>query len=135
MAAFRLAIVTPTRSFVETDADSVVAPGSEGELGVLPGHAPLLATLKPGVVRYTGGGRTTRVAIGGGLVEVTQERVTVLAPSAEAPEQIDPAEAEERRARAASALTEAGYAAPPEEVARLQEALDRAQARVDALRS
>ena len=133
--AFRLAIVTPARAFVETDADSVVAPGSEGELGLLPGHAPLLATLKPGVVRYTGGGRTTRVAIGGGLVEVTQERVTVLAASAEAPEQINPAEAEERRTRAAAALSEAGYAAPPEELARLQEELERAQARVDALRS
>ena len=133
--ALRLAIVTPTRAFVETDADSVVAPGSEGELGLLPGHAPLLATLKPGVVRYTGGGRTARVAIGGGLVEVTQERVTVLAPSAEAPEQIDPAEAEQRRAAAAAALSNAGFAAPPEEVARLQEELERAQARVDALRS
>jgi F-type H+-transporting ATPase subunit epsilon len=84
----RLSIVTPTRAFVETDADSVVAPGSEGELGILPGHAPLLATLKPGVVRYSEGGRTARVAVGGGLVEVTQERVTVLAPSAESPEQI-----------------------------------------------
>ena len=133
--ALRLAIVTPTRAFVETDADSVVAPGSEGELGLLPGHAPLLATLKPGVVRYTGGGRTARVAIGGGLVEVTQERVTVLAPSAEAPEQIDPAEAEQRRTRAAAALSEVGFAAPPAELARLQEELERAQARVDALRS
>jgi len=131
----RLSIVTPTRPFVETDADSVVAPGSEGELGLLPGHAPLLATLKPGVVRYTGGGRTARVAIGGGLVEVTQERVTVLAPSAEAPEQIDATEAEQRRAAAAAALSNAGFAAPPEEVARLQEELERAQARVDALRS
>jgi F-type H+-transporting ATPase subunit epsilon len=131
----RLAIVTPTRAFVETDADSVIAPGSEGELGILPGHAPLLATLKPGVVRYSEGGRTARVAIGGGLVEVTQQRVTVLAPSAESPEQIDPTEAEERRTRAAAAIAEAGFAAPPEEVARLREALERAQARVDVLRS
>jgi F-type H+-transporting ATPase subunit epsilon len=131
----RLSIVTPTRAFIETDADSVVAPGSEGELGVLPGHAPLLATLKPGVVRYSEGGRTKRVAIGGGLVEVTQERVTVLAPTAESPEQIDPTEAEERRTRAAAALADAGFAAPVEETERLRDALERAQARVDVLRS
>ena len=131
----RLSIVTPTRSFVETDADSVVAPGSEGELGILPGHAPLLATLKPGVVRYSEGGRTTRVAIGGGLAEVTQERVTVLAPSAESAEQIDATEAEERRRRAAAELDDAGFAAPAEVLERLRDALERAQARVDALRS
>jgi F-type H+-transporting ATPase subunit epsilon len=131
----KLSIVTPTRSFIETDAEYVVAPGSEGELGILPGHAPLLVTLKPGVVRYTEGGRTNRVAIGGGFAEVTQERVTVLAPSAEAPDQIDPTEAEARRARAADALTEAGYAAPIEELARLRDALELAQARVDVLRN
>jgi F-type H+-transporting ATPase subunit epsilon len=129
----RLAIVTPSRAFVQTEADSVVAPGSEGELGILPGHAPLLVALKPGVVRYTEGGRTSRVAIGGGFAEVTQQRVTVLAPSAEAPEQIDAAEAETRRARAAAALSEAGVAAPPEEIAKLRDALDRAQARIDVL--
>jgi len=130
----QLSIVTPSRSFIETEAEYVVAPGSEGELGILPGHAPLLVALKPGVVRYTEKGRTSRVAIGGGFAEVTQERVTVLAPSAEAPEQIDPAEAEARRARAAGALSEAGIAAPPEEIAKLREALERAEARLDVLR-
>jgi len=131
----RLAIVTPSRSVVDADADSVVAPGSEGELGILPGHAPLLVALKHGVVRYTESGRTSRVAIGGGFAEVTQERVTVLAPSAETADQIDAAEAEARRARAAAALGEAGYAAPAEEVAKLRDALELAQARVDALRT
>ncbi len=130
-----LSIVTPSRSFIETEAEYVVAPGSEGELGILPGHAPLLVALKPGIVRYTVSGRTSRVAIGGGFAEVTQKRVTVLAPSAEAPEQIDATEAETRRARAAAALSEAGVAAPPEETARLREALGRAEARVDVLRA
>jgi F-type H+-transporting ATPase subunit epsilon len=129
-----LSIVTPSRKVVATEADSVIAPGSEGEFGVLPGHAPLLAALRPGVVRYSAGGRTSRIAIGGGLAEVTQERVTVLAPTAESPEQIDAAEAESRRASAAQALAAAGFAAPTEELARLQEALERAQARVDVLR-
>ena len=130
----RLAIVTPVRSVVDTEADMVVAPGSEGELGILPGHAPLLVALKPGVVSYDEGGRTTRMVIGGGFAEVTQEHVTVLASSAEAAERIDPAEAEARRAKAAAELDDAGFAAPPEQLAKLRAALDLAQARVDAAR-
>jgi F-type H+-transporting ATPase subunit epsilon len=133
--SLRLAIVTPSRSVVETDADSVVAPGSEGELGILPGHAPLLVSLRPGVVRYTESGRTNRVAIASGFAEVTQERVTVLVQSAETPNRIDAAEAGERLARAASELGEAGFAAPAEQLARLREAVEIAQARVDALGS
>jgi len=132
--SLRLSVVTPSRSVVDTDADSVVAPGSEGEFGVFPGHAPLLAALRAGVLSYSAAGKQSRLAIGGGFAEVTQERVTVLAPTAEAPEQIDPAEAETRRANAATALDEAGVAAPLDEVARLREALERAQARVDVLR-
>jgi len=132
--ALALSIVTPSRAVLEIEADAVVAPGSEGEFGVLPGHAPLLAALKPGIVRYTAGGNTRRLVIGGGFAEVTQERMTVLAPTAESPEQIDPAEAETRRAKAADALDQAGIAAPLAEVAKLREALDRAQARVDVLR-
>jgi F-type H+-transporting ATPase subunit epsilon len=119
---------------VSAEVDSVVAPGFEGELGILPGHAPFLVGLKAGVVRYSKGGQVTRIAIGGGLAEVTQERVTVLAPTAESSEQIDAAEAESRRAAAAAALDEAGYLSPEDELTRLREALDRAQARVDALR-
>jgi len=129
-----LSIVTPSRAVVETEADSVVAPGTEGEFGVLPGHAPLLVALRAGVVRYTEGGRTSRIAIAGGLAEVTQERVTVLAPAAESPDDIDPTEAEARRANAAAALERAGVNAPLDEVARLTEDLERAQARVDVLR-
>jgi F-type H+-transporting ATPase subunit epsilon len=129
-----LSIVTPSRSFIETEAEYVVAPGSEGELGILPGHAPLLVALKAGIVRYTENNRTSRVAIGGGFADVTQERVTVLAPSAESPEQIDPTEAEARRAHAAAALSDAGSAAPPEVTAKLRDALERAQVRIDVLR-
>lgn len=129
-----LSIVTPSRAVVETEADSVVAPGSEGEFGVLPGHAPLLAALKPGVVSYTEGGRISRIAIGGGFAEVTQERVTVLAPSAESAQQIDPNEAETRLVNALAALDESGVNAPPEEHAKLVEAVARAQARIDVLK-
>jgi F-type H+-transporting ATPase subunit epsilon len=79
----RLSIVTPMRPLVEADVEQVVAPGSEGEFGVLPGHSALLVALRPGVVRWVEAGRARRAAISGGLAEVTQERVTVLAPMAE----------------------------------------------------
>ena len=132
--SLRLSIVTPAREVVNADVDSVVAPGTEGEFGVLPGHAPLLAALKPGVVRWSTGSVNAAVAIGGGFAEVTQERVTVLAPAAEKPEQVDAAEAEARRARAAAELDEAGYLAPDEQLAKLRDALEFAQARVDLVR-
>jgi len=132
--SLRLSIVTPARAVVDADVDSVVAPGSEGEFGVLPGHAPLLAALKPGLVRWSTGSATWAIAIGGGFAEVTQERVSVLASAAEKPESIDAAEAEARRTRAAAELDEAGYLAPDEELAKLREALEFAQARVELIR-
>ncbi len=130
----RLSIVTPTRPLVDADVEQVVAPGSEGEFGVLPGHAAVLAELKPGVVRWVEAGRARRAAISGGFAEVTQERVTVLAPVAELPEQIDAAEAERRRSSAATALANIGSAAPPNQVEKLRAAVEFAQARIDALR-
>lgn len=130
----RLSIVTPARPLLDADVEQVVAPGSEGEFGVLPGHAALLVSLRPGVVRWTEAGRARRAAISGGFAELTQERVTVLAPVAELPEQIDAAEAERRRSEASSALSNAGSAAPPDEVEKLRSAVECAQARVDALR-
>jgi len=130
----RLSIVTPSRPLLDAEVEQVVAPGSEGEFGVLPGHAALLVRLKAGVVRWTEAGRTRRAAISGGFAEVTQERVTVLAPVAELPEQIDSAEAERRRSDATAALSNAGSAAPPDEVEKLRSAVECAQARVDALR-
>jgi F-type H+-transporting ATPase subunit epsilon len=132
--ALRLSIVTPARPLLDAEVEQVVAPGSEGEFGVLPGHAAFLVLLKPGVVRWIEAGRTRRAAISGGFAEVTQERVTVLAPVAELPEQIDPAEAERRRSEASTALSNAGSAAPPGEVEKLRTAVECAQARVDALR-
>ena len=130
----RLSIVTPSRALLDADVEQVVAPGSEGDFGVLPGHAALLVSLRPGVLRWTESGRARRAAISGGFAEVTQERVTVLAPVAELPEQIDAAEAEHRRSEASSALAQAGTFTAPEEVEKLRGAVDRAQARVDALR-
>ena len=79
----QLSIVTPERPLVEAEVDSVVAPGSEGEFGVLPGHEPLLLALARGEVRYTAAGQTQRVAVSGGFAEITGSRVTLLTPGAE----------------------------------------------------
>ena len=81
--AIELSIVTPERSVVECIAESVLAPGSEGEFGVLPAHEPVLAHLKAGRIRYEQAGQLHEVDVSGGFVEVTGERVTVLANAVE----------------------------------------------------
>ena len=82
----QLSIVTPAGSLAELAVDSVLAPGGEGEFGVLPAHEPYLTSLQAGELRYVVDGKTFQVAVSGGFVEVTQERVTILAQSAESGE-------------------------------------------------
>ncbi len=77
--AIHLSIVTPQRTLVECTAASVLAPGSEGEFGVLPAHEPYIAPLKEGRIRYEQAGQLHEVDVSGGFVEVTGEHVTVLA--------------------------------------------------------
>ena len=79
MASIRLEIVTPERMLVREDVDEVVVPGEDGYLGVLPGHTPLLATLKVGDLWYRKGAEKTHVPIAGGFAEVLPDRVTILA--------------------------------------------------------
>lgn len=93
-------LATPARMLVSAEADEVVAPGTEGYFGVLPGHAALLATLAPGEVTYRSGQTEHHVAVGGGFAEVTAERVIILAENAERPEEIDRERAERARQRA-----------------------------------
>ncbi len=95
-----LELTTPTRLVVSEQADEVVAPGSEGYFGVLPGHAPLLATLGAGELTYRQGSREHHLAVSGGFAEVRDDRVIVLADTAERPEEIDRARAERARQRA-----------------------------------
>lgn len=86
MAAIHLEIVTPEKMLVREDVDEVVAPGEEGYFGVLPGHTPMLSTLKVGDLWYRKGAEKTHVPIAGGFAEVLPDRVTILAevPAAEA---------------------------------------------------
>ena len=102
-----LEIVTPDRSLIREEVDEVVVPGTEGELGILPGHTPLLSTLKVGELWYRQGQEKHYLAIAFGFVEVLPDRVTVLADVGERAQEIDVQRAERARQRAEQRLTEA----------------------------
>src|SRR3984893_1147863 len=81
---------SPERLILSTEVEMVVVPGTEGNFGVLPGHAPLISTIRPGTIDiYEGGAITERIFIVGGIAEVTPERCTVLADEAMAPDALD----------------------------------------------
>ncbi len=100
-----LELATPTRLVVSAEVDEVVAPGSLGYFGVLPGHAPLLATLGIGEVTYRIGRDEHHVAVSGGFAEVRNDKVIILADSAETPADVDRARAEQARERAEARLS------------------------------
>ena len=104
--SIHLEIVTPERRMVSEVADEVVLPGSEGSLGVLPGHTPLLTTLGIGELTYRRGGDRRYLAIAWGFVEVLPDRVSVLAEIAERAEGIDRERAAAARDRALQRLRE-----------------------------
>ncbi|OFW14300.1 MAG: ATP synthase F1 subunit epsilon [Acidobacteria bacterium RIFCSPLOWO2_12_FULL_67_14] len=99
-----LEIVTPDRALVRADVDELQVPGSEGYLGILPGHTPLLSSLTVGELWYRVGQERHYLAIAGGFVEVLPDRVTVLAQIAERAQDIDVARAEAARKRAEERL-------------------------------
>jgi F-type H+-transporting ATPase subunit epsilon len=104
----RLELATPTRLVVSEEAEEVVVPGADGYFGVLPGHAPLLALVGTGEVMYRTGRAEHYLAVSGGFAEVGPDRVTILAESAERPEEIDVARARAARERAESRLAGRG---------------------------
>ena len=84
-----LEVVTPDRLVLSTQAEVVVCPGAEGQFGVLPGHIPFLSALEIGEMYYKTGGKTEYLAVSGGFAEVTGEKVTIVAESAEMGREID----------------------------------------------
>jgi F-type H+-transporting ATPase subunit epsilon len=132
-----LEIATPTRLVVSERVEEVVAPGIEGYFGVLPGHAPFLTTLGVGVLTYRIGRDEFRLALAGGFCEVRNDKVIVLADSAERPEEIDRGRAERARERAERRLSGRPAGDQPEEIdyERANRALARAQARLDVAAS
>ena len=133
-ATLRLEVVTPSRLVVSEEITELVAPGSEGYFGVLPGHLPFLTTLKMGELTFWVGREEHHLAISKGYAEVRGDTVSILADSAERAEEIDVTRAERARQRAAERLRE--WAAGKEEVdaTRAETALHRALARLEVAR-
>src|SRR5438105_5989938 len=92
-----LVVVTRERKIIEIHVDEVILPAYDGEIGVLPGHTPLLTVLKVGIMRYREGGKTSSLVLSWGFAEVLADRVIVMAETARLPAEISPAAAEESR--------------------------------------
>lgn len=124
----QLDVITPERSVLSETVDFVSVPGLNGELGILPGHTPLISQLRTGVLTYTHGAATERLLVSGGFVEVNHDRVSVLADIAERPEEIDTANA--RRTREQAERTLAAFTGDEADFERARAELDRADARL-----
>jgi F-type H+-transporting ATPase subunit epsilon len=111
-AKLNVEVVTGERVvYAEQDVDMVVAPGAEGQLGILPKHAPLFSLLSAGEMRIKKGGAEQSLVVFGGFMEVSNNRVLILADTAERVEEIDIARAEEARHRAEAHLGQRGTGA------------------------
>lgn len=123
-------IVTQERLVFSGDVDSVNLPGTEGRMGILPNHSPLLTALDFGEVIVRRGGREEYFAIGGGFLEVQPDKVTILADSAEQADEIDVERAERARLQAEE-IMRTGVKDDPDRIAAVRASLLRAQARVE----
>jgi F-type H+-transporting ATPase subunit epsilon len=126
-------IVSQDHALFSGDVDIVVAPGSEGEMGILPNHTPLLTTLSYGILSVRQGGEQHAFTIGGGIMEVTPDQVTVLADVGESVDELDEARAEQSRARAEELLRKQPTS-DTEAYLKAQAALRRSQLRLNAIR-
>ena len=135
MAKLTVEIVTAERQvYNETDVDMVVAPGSEGVLGILPRHAPLLTMLRPGALRVKKNGAEQEMAVTGGFLQVSDNRVLILADYAERADEIDAAVAEEARRQAEAALSEARRSGNTVQVEAARAALHESLVRIQVAR-
>jgi len=125
MATLKLEIVTPDGTAFSDNVDMVTLPGSEGQLGVLPQHIPLMTQIVPGEIIVSKDGKDRLLAVGEGLVEITGDRVAILTDMAIAAEKIDEAKVEEARHRAEERLREK---LSNEEIANVHSALARLMA-------
>jgi F-type H+-transporting ATPase subunit epsilon len=100
----QLEVVTPARRVLSEPVNSVTVPGRNGEMQILPGHAALISELQTGVLAYNQGGATSRLHVSGGFVEISDDRVSVLAEIAERPEEIDVKRANEGKSKAQDLL-------------------------------
>ncbi|BCR02957.1 ATP synthase epsilon chain [Desulfuromonas versatilis] len=124
----KLEMVTPYKKVLSAEVDEVTAPGAIGEFGILPGHTPMLTTLKIGEMTYRQGGQTFHVAVNWGYVEVEEDKVTVLVETAEPADEIDLERAKAALGRAEEALKE--LSPEDKDFKIMQAALDRALIRI-----
>jgi len=126
---FQLEIVTPEKLVVKDRAEEMQIPGKKGYLGILPGHAPLISELSVGQISYRNGSETHHLCVAWGFAEVLPDKVTILAETAERGEDVDCERARKARERAEQRLTSGD---PEVDVPRAQDALARANARLEA---
>jgi len=124
----RLEMVTPYKQVLAVDVDEVTAPGTLGEFGLLPGHTPMLTTLKIGELTYRQGNELFHVAVNWGYLEVENDKVTVLVETAEPADQIDLARAKEALSRAETAIK--SMSPDDVEFAQMEASLERALIRI-----
>jgi F-type H+-transporting ATPase subunit epsilon len=129
----RCEIVSQDRVVYQGDPDIVVLPGTGGEMGILPNHAPLLSVLQFGIIRVRTKGEDQYFTVSGGVVEVQPDQVTVLADSAENVAEIDIQRADQARKRAEESL-KAGVGKDTDTYLQIQAALKRSNLRLDAAR-
>ncbi len=127
----QLDVVTPTRLAVSARVTEVMAPGSEGYFGVLPGHIPFITTLKAGHLTYWNGNEEHHLAVSRGYAEVRGDRVSILVDTAEDAEEIDVPRAERARERAERRIQEWASGSEAIDYARAEAALRRALARLE----
>jgi len=127
MSPIKLDIVTAERVVYSEEVDVIVVPGVEGQLGILPHHAPLMTTLQAGEMIVRKGGEEFSLAISSGFLEVQPDRVIVLADTAERDEEIDLGRAEEAKRRAQEKLSQP---VPESDMAQAEAALRRSLARL-----
>jgi F-type H+-transporting ATPase subunit epsilon len=124
---FQLEIVTPDKQMVKDVAEEAQIPGLGGYLGILPGHAPLITELAVGVITYRAGGTTHTLAVAWGFAEVLPDKVTILAETAERPDEIEVERARKAKERAEQRLKSGD---PETDFARAEDALQRAETRL-----
>lgn len=123
-----LEMITPERVALQAEADFVVLPAFEGEMGVLPDHAPFLVQLKPGEVRVTRGSEVSAFAVSGGFAEIKDNKVSLFAETAEMAEQIDAERARQALEKARAEMTRKDL--DPLTLAQAEAAMRRAQVRL-----
>ncbi len=128
----RCEIISQDRFVYQDDVDIVVLPGVEGEMGVLPHHAPLLTALQFGIIRIRKSGEEQYFTVAGGVAEIQPDQVTILADAAENVEEIDVKRAEEARRRAEELLKSGKVDSDPDSFLRIQAAIRRSNLRLQA---